>query len=458
MIERALALDEDPVAQRLALLDEPFDRALREVADQAIDRDAPALDHHPGLAGRHEHRRLAGRDGRLAQLECDRHLADRAVRRDRQDHALARAMAAADGGLHPLGRSSVVDDRGTPGGGGLRELRVVAEERVQAAEDVKAGVDRGQDGVPPLGRQLPAGRRDADQERVRRCRESQGIGQARDDRDVVAGQELVHVPAGLRGIQHGDHVVAPVADHSVRGLGMVVPELALGQDEEPSSVGRSHRPSVGKPAPRRRLRERALTAPLPAVACGPIGLDGRPCPLGVKRAGRRTMSGTCRICDEPATRAIGDYAFCDLHFERATRERRGGWQADVASIVLLVAFVVVLYAIDSLVQPQLSGTALIVIGLVIAIVPALVWLGFFYRRDRLEPEPRTMVFGIFVLGALVAHRDRHPPRRPALRCRQLAVRLAARPPGRGHPRRRVRPGRPEVPDAPAVGLRLARVR
>ena len=114
------------------------------------------------------------------------------------------------------------------------------------------------------------------------------------------------------------------------------------------------------------------------------------------------MSGTCRICDEPATRAIGDYAFCDLHFERATRERRGGWQADVASIVLLVAFVVVLYAIDSLVQPQLSGTALTVIGLVIAIVPALVWLGFFYRRDRLEPEPRTMVFGEFVLGALVA--------------------------------------------------------
>ncbi len=114
------------------------------------------------------------------------------------------------------------------------------------------------------------------------------------------------------------------------------------------------------------------------------------------------MSGTCRICDEPATRSIGDYAFCDLHFERATRERRGGWQADVASIVLLVAFVVVLYAIDSLVQPQLSGTALTVIGLVIAIVPAVVWLGFFYRRDRLEPEPRTMVVGEFVLGALVA--------------------------------------------------------
>lgn len=114
------------------------------------------------------------------------------------------------------------------------------------------------------------------------------------------------------------------------------------------------------------------------------------------------MSGTCRICDEPATRTIGEYAFCDHHFERATRERRGGWQADVASIVLLVGFVVVVFAVDAFVGQRLSDTALTAIGLVLAIVPAVVWLGFFYRRDRLEPEPRTMVLGEFVLGLLVA--------------------------------------------------------
>ena len=32
MVERALALDDDPVAARLALLDQPLDRALEEVA------------------------------------------------------------------------------------------------------------------------------------------------------------------------------------------------------------------------------------------------------------------------------------------------------------------------------------------------------------------------------------------------------------------------------------------
>ena len=114
------------------------------------------------------------------------------------------------------------------------------------------------------------------------------------------------------------------------------------------------------------------------------------------------MSGTCRVCDEPATRSIGTYAFCERHFERANHERRGGWQADIASIVLLVGFVIVVFAIDELVQPRFSGTALTLIGLALAIVPAAIWLGFFYRRDRLEPEPRTMVLGEFFLGLLVA--------------------------------------------------------
>ena len=114
------------------------------------------------------------------------------------------------------------------------------------------------------------------------------------------------------------------------------------------------------------------------------------------------MSGTCRICDEPATRTIGEYAFCERHFERANSARRGGWQADVASIIVLVGFVVVVFAVDELLGPRLSGTALTLIGLVLAVVPAAVWLGYFYRRDRLEPEPRTMVVGEFVLGLLVA--------------------------------------------------------
>lgn len=38
----------------------------------------------------------------------------------------------------------------------------------------------------------------------------------------------------------------------------------------------------------------------------------------------------------------------------------------------------------------------------IAIIPAGLWLGFFYLWDRHEPEPKTFVAGVCALGALVA--------------------------------------------------------
>ena len=94
MVDRALALDDDPVGAVLALLDEPLHGAIREVADDPIDGHAPALDHHPGLAGRDHGRRGAVASRGRDQFQGHGHLADRAVRPDGQDHALARADVA----------------------------------------------------------------------------------------------------------------------------------------------------------------------------------------------------------------------------------------------------------------------------------------------------------------------------------------------------------------------------
>lgn len=41
-------------------------------------------------------------------------------------------------------------------------------------------------------------------------------------------------------------------------------------------------------------------------------------------------------------------------------------------------------------------------AVVLAGVPALLWLGYFYLQDRLEPEPKAYVFGVFLLGVFVA--------------------------------------------------------
>ena len=42
------------------------------------------------------------------------------------------------------------------------------------------------------------------------------------------------------------------------------------------------------------------------------------------------------------------------------------------------------------------------LAVVMAAIPAAFWLGFFYLMDRHEPEPKPLVVGVCVLGALIA--------------------------------------------------------
>jgi protease PrsW len=67
----------------------------------------------------------------------------------------------------------------------------------------------------------------------------------------------------------------------------------------------------------------------------------------------------------------------------------------------LLGFVALVWGID-----RARGGAPIEIGvagaLILALVPALLWLGYFYLRDVHEPEPTHYVVGVFLLGALVA--------------------------------------------------------
>jgi protease PrsW len=59
----------------------------------------------------------------------------------------------------------------------------------------------------------------------------------------------------------------------------------------------------------------------------------------------------------------------------------------------LVGFVVVCWLGE-----QLAG----ILATLIACIPAVLWLGFFYLMDRHEPEPKQLVLGVSVLGALIA--------------------------------------------------------
>jgi RsiW-degrading membrane proteinase PrsW (M82 family) len=110
----------------------------------------------------------------------------------------------------------------------------------------------------------------------------------------------------------------------------------------------------------------------------------------------------CSVCGEPGVKMIGRRWFCEKHFQLATRERPHTWRASILLVVGLVVFVGIVYALDLLLHPAFTGTDLILAGLLLALVPALIWMVFFYLQDRLEPEPKGYILGVFLLGAILA--------------------------------------------------------
>jgi len=81
---------------------------------------------------------------------------------------------------------------------------------------------------------------------------------------------------------------------------------------------------------------------------------------------------------------------------------RALWAAGLGQVLALLVFVAVVTIISRLLPSALSGGALIAAGVILAIVPALIWLAFFYQQDRLEPEPKTFMLEVFALGILMA--------------------------------------------------------
>jgi len=111
---------------------------------------------------------------------------------------------------------------------------------------------------------------------------------------------------------------------------------------------------------------------------------------------------TCCVCGEPGLHLLGKRWFCERHHQTATHERRGAWSSNLGLIVALVVFVGLVYALDEFFQPAFTPATLLLTGVLLALVPSAIWLGVFYQQDRLEPEPKGFVLGVFALGALLA--------------------------------------------------------
>ena len=81
----------------------------------------------------------------------------------------------------------------------------------------------------------------------------------------------------------------------------------------------------------------------------------------------------------------------------------GLWRATTSLLVLLISAGLVL----ALSAPALTnagvfeGQAKLALGLILAIVPPLLWMLLFYSQDRLEPEPHHYVMSVFILGTVL---------------------------------------------------------
>ncbi len=68
----------------------------------------------------------------------------------------------------------------------------------------------------------------------------------------------------------------------------------------------------------------------------------------------------------------------------------------------LVAFVLIAWLVELVAGVDRAVHLGPVLAAIVAGIPALFWLGFFYVMDRNEPEPKQLVTGVCVLGALIA--------------------------------------------------------
>lgn len=87
---------------------------------------------------------------------------------------------------------------------------------------------------------------------------------------------------------------------------------------------------------------------------------------------------------------------------QAIRVRLSAWRTELSYIIGLLIFVGIVEFIVLALNPQLSGFWLGLVSLLLAIIPAAIWLAVFYSIDRVEPEPKQYVIGVAVLAALLA--------------------------------------------------------
>ncbi len=84
--------------------------------------------------------------------------------------------------------------------------------------------------------------------------------------------------------------------------------------------------------------------------------------------------------------------------EESQSFRRSIWVSSVITLVALAVFI----GITAVIPRPANNVGVLILGVFLALVPALIWMIFFYQQDRAEPEPKHLVTRMFVFGAIAA--------------------------------------------------------
>lgn len=85
-----------------------------------------------------------------------------------------------------------------------------------------------------------------------------------------------------------------------------------------------------------------------------------------------------------------------------TPSRQPGFLQSISLELLGLLIFVLFFNLLAGIGASLNETGLVVLGLLMAVIPALLWLAIFYRIDHAEPEPKRLVIGVYLTGLLLA--------------------------------------------------------
>ncbi|HWQ12709.1 MAG TPA: PrsW family glutamic-type intramembrane protease [Roseiflexaceae bacterium] len=130
----------------------------------------------------------------------------------------------------------------------------------------------------------------------------------------------------------------------------------------------------------------------------------------------------CCICHErlePPYHTLGGRVYCARHFAMVNKPHAGLWRADLFLILGMGLFSALVAFLTRDVRGLDQGT-LVAAGLLLALVPTALWLFFFYRQDRLEPEPKHHIMAVLLLALLLTQAVGLPLIRDGFRLAQWA--------------------------------------